>query len=110
MFCGTISPERKFIMKVLRISHLCLVGALILGLMVTWSAASPQPISGERLEGGGCCNTTNDTNCGNAEGEICDDTYLKCNSTGDGNCSTATFPHSCLVDSKCLNEKNQNCN
>jgi hypothetical protein len=39
-------------MKILSISNVCLVGALILGVWVAWSATGPQRISGNQLVAG----------------------------------------------------------
>jgi len=52
-------------MKTLSISRLCLVGALMLGLLVAWSAAAPQQIAGNLSIGAGacCCTGTDPQSC-----------------------------------------------
>jgi len=99
-------------MKILSISNVCLVVGLMVGLTVAWNNATPQLITGERLEVGGCppCYTTRNTDCGDAPREDCTDTYLKCNTTGELECFDGLGPHSCTVDASCLNKKNENCN
>ena len=54
-------------MKDLKFCHLCLIGAVILGLMVAWNGAVPAQLSTNDVIGGDCwiC-----TDCGHAD---CDD-------------------------------------
>jgi hypothetical protein len=42
-------------MKASRIADLCLVGALVLGLLAAWSTATPQPLTASQTRGAGAC-------------------------------------------------------
>ena len=81
-------------MKALKISHLCLVGALMLGLMVAWSAASPQQLLSSDIVGG-CweCTSCSSQPC-NEYDPACGGGGRTCfgnDSTIDNDCSWGSF-------------------
>lgn len=62
-------------MKALSFTRLYLVGALILGLSIAWSATASQPMTGSQLMGA-CennCSGTKDSTCAAESGGACDD-------------------------------------
>lgn len=96
-------------MKALTFSRVCLIGALMLGIFITWSIAVPQQISADRLVGAdiGCaCSTYDEANCG---GSGCGLKYWKCTHGGEDTCYKGGSPHNCISDINCNNHYNEFC-
>lgn len=72
-------------MKILSVSSVCFVGALILALFVTWSAAAPRQISGDR-EVTGCnrCDGTTGAHCPPRGDKICSKSRIICIESSSG--------------------------
>ena len=96
-------------MKALNISRMCFIVALLLGLLVAWSAAKPQIISGEQISGAACgCNGAPSTTCPDEEDHTCDKEALRCDKSGNDNCITVSASH-CSASFKCLSWWHQSC-
>jgi len=100
-------------MKILSVSHLYVVGALLLGLFVAWGATMPQLTTGEQL--GGCreqCTITSNPYCASKDGGKCLTRHEQCTGSGDLTCFVLSGAGSqpCQGDSNCDNDLNENCN
>ena len=96
-------------MKTLNMFRLCLVGMLVIGLTLTWSAAAPQLIAGEDLEGGGCkCFNHYPVYCDSTGGQSCYKMHYQCDSGGDDRCYNVG-PSGCYADVKCRNQQHELC-
>jgi hypothetical protein len=97
-------------MKISSISNVFLVGALILGVWVAWSATGPQQISGNQLVAG-CpknCNDAPPVTCPNKPSKTCTFTYYKCDTSGDRECYP-TNNWACTSGANCQWMKHQSC-
>jgi len=75
-------------MKALKISRLCFIVALLLGLLLAWSTATPQLISGKQISGAECgCDDVHSTTCPALPDKECNEYCYRCDETGDGNCT-----------------------
>ena len=103
-------------MKILSISNVCLVGALMLGLFVAWSASCPQQLSERSLIVGGCnpshgdkCKGTSGSNCSPSyPGANCKATHLTCWDSGGGKYCYKLRNYVCLP-TRCKNVKDETC-
>lgn len=97
-------------MKILSVSHLYVVGALLLGLFVAWCATMPQLTTGEQR--GGCpCSEVTRPYCDDKDGGNCTTRHYSCNQSGNGKCRYLMGAGSqpCLGDPDCDNDINENC-
>jgi len=94
-------------MKALRLSQLCLVGALALGIMILWIGISPSAATADSLvggwaEGSGCCDGYDSGNCTSGTDPV----------NGSYNCGGTTTKF-CLISSSgpsmCAVGTNNNC-
>jgi len=76
-------------MKILSVSHLYVVCALMLGLFAAWCATMPQLTSGEQR--GGCkeCSSTINPYCTDKPGHTCYIRHIACSGDGSQNCIPA---------------------
>ncbi|HBR18637.1 MAG: hypothetical protein A2Y13_05460 [Planctomycetes bacterium GWC2_45_44] len=96
--------------KIVTISRLSFVLALLLGLVTAWCVATPQVISGESAIGSaGCCKDAPESDCGAKEGETCDGQYPKCDTSGSGECSDISGSNGCTLVAGCKKHSTQSC-
>jgi len=74
-------------MKILSVSHLYVVGTLLLGLFVAWGATMPQLTTGEQRGGWPTCDGAPDVDCAALEGEVCNSSCTECGAGNDGSCT-----------------------
>jgi len=97
-------------MKILSVSHLYVVGALLLGLFVAWGATMPQLTTGEQR--GGCnCTTTSNPYCASTDAGTCYTRHRQCTGTGDLTCHVlqGAGAQPCLGDDRCDNDMMEDC-
>ncbi|MHC4397328.1 MAG: hypothetical protein ACYS1A_16945 [Planctomycetota bacterium] len=81
-------------MKVLSFSQMPFVIAIVLGLVISWSVATPQTFSGKKILGAGCdwcggVNTCPGYVMVGEEPRYCDSgSYIECEQIGDGTTCT----------------------
>ena len=103
-------------MKILGISNVSLVGALILGVLAAWSATGPQRISGNQLVAG-CLSPCEQwaVTCKDAPGKKCKTSpdYCRYNEDKDGDCfnagGTGHISYQCENIPECVRRRDMIC-
>lgn len=99
-------------MKILSISTVWLIGALMLALVVAWDCTAPQLITGHELGGWPDCSTTTHPFCTSKPEETCAIRREKCDSSGNLKCfvagTIATRP--CRNRTDCVDQSSESCN
>jgi hypothetical protein len=101
-------------MKILGISNVCLVGALILGVWVAWSATGPQRVSGNQLVAGCSLSPCEQwaVTCESKPYQTCDKSpdYCRYNKDKGGDCFNAGGgSYQCVGSSKCVSRRDKIC-
>ncbi len=76
-------------MKILSISRLSFIGAMILVLFIAWSATRPQRISGKQLVAGWSNCKMHAVTCSSVPGKRCSESLDYCRLDGSGYCMNA---------------------
>jgi len=85
-------------MKVLTFNRLCILVALVLGLVCAWSNAVPKVTNGDTFGGANCgCQNDLDWDCHRA---LCLSTIEQCHNEGTGAWDCQPYPYDHCLDGK----------